>query len=63
MTDLTGLTLSQLVHGLRTGDFTSRETVQAYLDQIERFEPDLHAFLNLVSEQALVQAVLPTDIS
>lgn len=56
MSDLTELTLSQLVHGLRTGDFTSRETVQAYLDQIERFEPGLHAFLNLVSEQALVQA-------
>jgi len=56
MSDINGLTLSQLVHGLRSGDFTSRETVQAYLDQIERFEPGLHAFLNLASEQALAQA-------
>ncbi|MBN1538187.1 MAG: Asp-tRNA(Asn)/Glu-tRNA(Gln) amidotransferase subunit GatA [Anaerolineales bacterium] len=56
MSDITGLTLSQLVHGLRSGDFSSRETVQAYLAQIERLEPTLHAFLTLAAEQALAHA-------
>ncbi|MEN6392642.1 MAG: Asp-tRNA(Asn)/Glu-tRNA(Gln) amidotransferase subunit GatA [Anaerolineaceae bacterium] len=56
MNTITGLTLSQLVHGLRSGSFSSREAVQAYLEQIERLEPTLHAFLTLASEQALAQA-------
>ncbi len=56
MTDITGLTLSQVVHGLRSGDFSSRETVEAYQKQIERFEPSLHAFLTLASDRALAQA-------
>lgn len=56
MNTITGLTLSQLVHGLRTGDFSSREAVQAYLEQIERLEPNLHAFISLAPEQALAQA-------
>ncbi len=56
MSEISGLTLSQLVHSLRSGDFSSRETVQAYLEQIERFEPSLHAFLTLAPEQALAQA-------
>jgi aspartyl-tRNA(Asn)/glutamyl-tRNA(Gln) amidotransferase subunit A len=56
MTSLTDLSLSQMQAGLRSGEFSSRDLVQAALDRITKLEPSLHAFLHLAGPQALKQA-------
>lgn len=58
MSDLTELTLPQILHGLREGDFTSLELTEEYLARIERLEPALQAFITLAAEEALEQARL-----
>jgi len=56
MTSLTDLSLSQMQAGLTSGEFSSRDLVQAALDRITRLEPSLHAFLHLAGPRALKQA-------
>lgn len=56
MPKLTDLTLTQSLHFLRKGEFSSLELTQAYLERIDRLEPALHAFLTLVPERALEAA-------
>lgn len=56
MPDLTSLSLPQLIAALQRGDFSSRELTQAYLERIERLEPDLQAFITVTPETALQQA-------
>lgn len=56
MNDLTSLTLTEMQTGLKQGQFSSRELVQAALDRISKLEPSLHAFLHIASEPALKQA-------
>lgn len=56
MDDLLKLSVPQAVAGLRRGDFSSREWTLACLTQIERLEPQLHAFITLAAEAALAQA-------
>ena len=56
MSTLIDLSLTQIVQALRKGEFSSRELTQAYLERIDRFEPDLHAFITLTPEAALAQA-------
>ncbi len=56
MSNLTDLTLSEMRAGLDAGKFSSRELVQAALDQIAKFDSSLHAFLHLDAESALKQA-------
>jgi aspartyl-tRNA(Asn)/glutamyl-tRNA(Gln) amidotransferase subunit A len=56
MPELTELTLQGAIRGLRGGDFSSRELVEACLGRIERLEPDLHCFLALTPESAIAQA-------
>jgi amidase len=41
---------------IRSGDVTSRELVMLYLGRIERLDPQLNAFRNVMSERALVDA-------
>jgi aspartyl-tRNA(Asn)/glutamyl-tRNA(Gln) amidotransferase subunit A len=53
---LIDLTMMQMVNSLRKGDFSSQELTQAYLERIDRLEPDLHAFITLTPEIALTQA-------
>lgn len=54
--DLAGLTIYRALDGLQKGEFTSRELTQAYLERIERLDPQVHAFLHVASEEALRQA-------
>jgi aspartyl-tRNA(Asn)/glutamyl-tRNA(Gln) amidotransferase subunit A len=54
--NLVSLPLSDLISGLRRGDFSSRELVEAYLARVEILEPSLKAFITLVPELALKQA-------
>ncbi|MBC6940899.1 MAG: Asp-tRNA(Asn)/Glu-tRNA(Gln) amidotransferase GatCAB subunit A, partial [Anaerolineae bacterium] len=42
--------------GLERGEFSSRELVQAALDEAARLDPSLHVFLHVDAERALAQA-------
>ena len=53
---LSSLTLTQMKAGLERGDFTSRELVQAALDEVARLDPSLHAFLHVDGDRALAEA-------
>ena len=41
---------------IRSGDVTSRELVLLYLERIERLDPQLNSFRNVMAERALVDA-------
>jgi aspartyl-tRNA(Asn)/glutamyl-tRNA(Gln) amidotransferase subunit A len=56
MLSLTELSVKEMRAGLREGQFSSRELVEAALERIAQLEPRLHAFLHLASESALMQA-------
>jgi len=56
MPKLFELTLSQIIAGLRKGDFSSRELTQVYLARIDRLESQLHVFITLTPDLALAQA-------
>lgn len=56
MADLTDLSLTQAIQALRQGQTSSRELTQAFLDRIDRLDPELHAFLTLAPERALAKA-------
>ncbi|HWP00899.1 MAG TPA: Asp-tRNA(Asn)/Glu-tRNA(Gln) amidotransferase subunit GatA [Methylococcus sp.] len=49
-------TLAELAAGLRRKEFSSVELTQAFLDRIERLNPDLNCFITVTAETALAQA-------
>ena len=53
---LTELTTHEALAGLQAKSFSSRELTSAYLDQINRLEPEIHAFITLTPEKALQMA-------
>jgi aspartyl-tRNA(Asn)/glutamyl-tRNA(Gln) amidotransferase subunit A len=53
--NLNQLSLKQIRDGLHSKQFSSRELVQACLNQIDKFDPQIHAFLS-INSQALLQA-------
>ncbi len=55
---LTDLPLSAARDGLRRGDFTSVELVDAHLDAIEALNPRLNAFITVTAEQAREEAAV-----
>ncbi|MRR30275.1 Asp-tRNA(Asn)/Glu-tRNA(Gln) amidotransferase subunit GatA, partial [bacterium] len=54
--NLIDLSLVQMRDGLKAGDFSSVDLVQAFLDRIQKVDPQIHAFLTLLPEQALTAA-------
>ncbi len=56
MAELTDLSLAQAAAALQAGEISSLELTQAYLEQIERLNARLHAYLTPTPELALVQA-------
>jgi amidase len=56
MTDLCFMTALELRAALGSRELSAREVVQAHLDQIERFNPDVNAVVTLVAERALADA-------
>jgi aspartyl-tRNA(Asn)/glutamyl-tRNA(Gln) amidotransferase subunit A len=56
MAILTDLDIQTASAMLRKGEVTSTELALASLEQIERLEPSIHAFITLTAEQALKQA-------
>jgi aspartyl-tRNA(Asn)/glutamyl-tRNA(Gln) amidotransferase subunit A len=53
---LTMLSVKQILSGLRAGDFSCRELLQAYTEKITTLEPRIHAFITLATEQAFTLA-------
>ncbi|MDD5466716.1 MAG: Asp-tRNA(Asn)/Glu-tRNA(Gln) amidotransferase subunit GatA [Anaerolineales bacterium] len=56
MSELSELTLGEVVQCLRSGELSSRELTRHALERAERLEPGLHAFLTLTPEKALAAA-------
>ena len=49
-------TLAELARDLRARKYSSEELTRACLVRIERFNPDLNAFITVLQEQALTAA-------
>ncbi len=56
MTDLTDLTLTQALDGLRARAFSAVELARAYLARIEALDPTLRAYVTVTPERALADA-------
>ena len=56
MGTLTTLSVRDALDGLQKKSFSSRELTQAYLQQIETHEPEIHAFITQTPELALKRA-------
>src|SRR5207302_9891175 len=53
---LNQLTISELVTKLARGEISSQDITQACLEQVQRVEPKIRAFLSYNTEDALAQA-------
>jgi aspartyl-tRNA(Asn)/glutamyl-tRNA(Gln) amidotransferase subunit A len=49
-------TLAELAHDLKARKLSSEELTRTYLARIERFNPELNAFITVLQEQALAEA-------
>uniref|UniRef100_UPI0022A68A74 amidase family protein n=1 Tax=Streptomyces albidus (ex Kaewkla and Franco 2022) TaxID=722709 RepID=UPI0022A68A74 len=56
MSDLSSLTAAQLVAGYTTGDFSPVEVARAALEQAEKVQPHVNAFVSIDRDSALAQA-------
>src|SRR5690606_20833698 len=56
MTNLTQLTLSDAVEGLKARQFSSREITQAFLAEIDKSNPHLNAYVVVTADKALKMA-------
>lgn len=56
MSDLTDLTLLEIIQALREGTITSQELTSAYLERINTYNPILEAYLFINSEQSMQHA-------
>jgi Asp-tRNA(Asn)/Glu-tRNA(Gln) amidotransferase A subunit family amidase len=54
--NLCQLTATQIIAHLRARDFSATELTRACLDQIERYNPAIHAWIHIAPEIALAQA-------
>jgi aspartyl-tRNA(Asn)/glutamyl-tRNA(Gln) amidotransferase subunit A len=56
MTQLTDLTITQALEKLRAKEITSVELTRAYLDQIEKLDPTIKAYLTVTADGAMQAA-------
>ncbi|PIE83386.1 MAG: Asp-tRNA(Asn)/Glu-tRNA(Gln) amidotransferase GatCAB subunit A [Candidatus Contendobacter odensis] len=49
-------TIAELSAGLANGEFSSEELTRDFLERIERFNPQLNAFISVTADRALAQA-------
>ncbi|WP_404419830.1 Asp-tRNA(Asn)/Glu-tRNA(Gln) amidotransferase subunit GatA [Marinospirillum sp.] len=56
------LSLTQMAQGLASGDFSSTELTQAFLDRIQQHNSQLNAFISVTPEQALKEAAVADEI-
>ncbi len=50
MTDITSLTLTETIKALESKEFSEEELNKAYLERIEKYNPDLNAYLEVCQE-------------
>jgi len=53
MTEITALSLSEIIHSLRNGEISSQDLTQAYLHRIDRFNPHLNAYITVTHQLAM----------
>ncbi|MGK0172584.1 MAG: aspartyl-tRNA(Asn)/glutamyl-tRNA(Gln) amidotransferase subunit A, partial [Gammaproteobacteria bacterium] len=63
MSELTQLSLIAAADGIRQGQFSSRELVEATLGRIERLGPTLNCFIDVWAERALAGADQADELS
>ena len=51
------LSLKELRDGIQSGQFSVMEATDAYLDRIERFNPELNAYITVTRDTAKAQAI------
>ncbi|MBP6098583.1 MAG: Asp-tRNA(Asn)/Glu-tRNA(Gln) amidotransferase subunit GatA [Candidatus Levybacteria bacterium] len=56
MTDLTNLTISSIIDGYKTKQFSVTEIVKAYLERIQKFDKEINSFITLDDKNALEKA-------
>jgi aspartyl-tRNA(Asn)/glutamyl-tRNA(Gln) amidotransferase subunit A len=56
MSELTALTITDILAQLDAGAFSSVELTRAYLDRIERYDPVIRSYLTVAAERALADA-------
>lgn len=54
--NLTDLTLRETSEGLERKEFSSKEITRAYLERIEKYDPQIGAYLSVTAEKALASA-------
>ena len=50
------MTIAELAAGLKSGQFSSEELTQSYLQRIKQYDPELNSYITVLEEQALAQA-------
>ena len=56
MTSLIRLSATEISEGVRSGDLSAKEVMQAHLSQLEHAEDKVHAFISTSPEKALRDA-------
>ncbi len=56
MSEILKLSLRELSEGVRQGTFSAAEVVAAYLGEIKRREPQIHAFITVCEKEAIAAA-------
>ncbi|OEU87250.1 amidase [Streptomyces abyssalis] len=56
MSDLSSLTAGRLLAGYGNGDFSPVEATRAVLEQAEKVQPHVNAFVSILADEALAQA-------
>ena len=51
------LSIKQIHDGIQSGQFSVMEATDAFLDRIERFNPELNAYITVTRDTAKAQAV------
>src|SRR5690554_1573674 len=54
--DITSLSAVEMRDKLLSGEISCREIVKAHIDNIEKMEPEINAFITLTKEEALERA-------
>ncbi|MFI3217952.1 MAG: amidase family protein, partial [Methylococcales bacterium] len=55
--DLSILTSKELHHKIVNGDISVMELVEIFLQRIEKYDPQLNAYITVVQDQARTQAI------
>ena len=61
--DIATFSAAQIRDGIIAGDFSAREVAEASIAQMERIEPDVHAFIQQTPELALAAARVSLSLS